>query len=141
MRKHRAEPEKVGRGHEIGDECDAFLAGEWAEHLAENGQPVPQWAWVNQVAHGSEERMRDLATQPAWRLAKQDEWTRLRACVADALFSRARQNGATVAEVQLHVLVPLELMLLGDKRLQQLGSAQLLIRTLSVLHHPSAQSH
>jgi hypothetical protein len=123
----------------VGEECDAFLAGDWAEHLAAHGEPVPAWAWLNRVAHGRIDELRALTRTPGWGHAWMDEWDRLQACVADTLFQRARQLSSDVATLQLKVLVPLELMLLGDERVRRLPNPELLIYTLGLLRHPSSQ--
>jgi hypothetical protein len=140
MRNRKPEPEKPARPPGVGEECDAFLAGDWAEHLAAHGAPVPAWAWLNRVAHGGVDELRALTRAPGWGHAPLDEWDRLRACVADTLFQRARQASMDVTGLQLSVLVPLELMLLGDERLRALTNAELLVRVLGLLRHPSSQA-
>ena len=141
MWKRRQEPEKPVRGSGLGDECEAFLAGEWVDHLEAEGLPVPSWAWLNRVAHAPEADLRAMTRLPAWSHTEMDEWSRLRACVAATVLDRAKQMSTTPAEMQRLVLVPIELRVCGDDRLQQLGNPELLIRLLGALHHPSAQSH
>ena len=133
------EPDGPLRPAGVGEECDAFLAGEWAEHLAANGEPVPAWAWLNHVAHGPLEELRALTQTPAWGHASMKEWDRLQACVADTLFRRARQVSTDVPTLQRQVLVPLELMLLGDERVRRLGNPELLVYTLGLLRSSSSQ--
>ena len=51
--------------HELVLECEAFLSGRYAQHLAELDLPVPVWAWMNTLAHGSSDQIMVLGTEPA----------------------------------------------------------------------------
>lgn len=139
MWNRRREPEEPVRRAGVGEECDAFLAGEWAEYLAACGEPVPAWAWLNRVAHGRVGELRALTRAPGWGYAPLDEWDRLRACVADTLFQRSRPASTDVAGLQRSVLVPLELVLLDDEQMRRLTNAELLVHVLGLLRHPSSQ--
>ena len=65
MRKRRA-PKEPELSDGIGDECEAWLSGEWAEYLAAHGEEVPPWAWLNRVAHCSEQVLRVMTRMPTW---------------------------------------------------------------------------
>ena len=73
------EPLPADAPEELGDECEAFQAGRWAEFRSARGREVPSWAWLNQVAHVSETDLRVLVRARVWRRRKADEWTGLRA--------------------------------------------------------------
>lgn len=120
----------------LGDECEAWLAGAWAEYLAGQGEPVPHWAWLNQVAHGSEKAIRSMTRLPA---VNHDEWFRLRGCVAESLIKEAAGKGVSVADLQRSVLIPIECALFDDEGLYRFGNPELMVRILAALHHPSAQ--
>ena len=120
----------------VGEECEAWLAGTWAEFLADHGDPVPAWAWVNKLAHAPERVVRSMTRLPA---VNSDEWSRLRGCVAESLLKEAVEKGATVTELQRSVLVPIEFALFTDGSLYRFGNPELMVRILAALHHPSAQ--
>jgi len=128
------EPEDQGTG--MGEECEAWLAGRWAEYRADHGEPVPRWAWLNQVAHAPEPSLRAMARVQDFR---DDHWWRLRGCVAESLLKEAADKGVTAGELQRSVLVPIESALFSDESLYHFGDAQLMIRILAALRHPSAQ--
>lgn len=120
----------------LGEECEAWLAGRWAEYLAGLGEPVPRWAWLNQVAHASEKAVRAMTRLPT---VNNDEWLRLRGCVAESLIKEAAGKGVSVAELQRSVLLPIESALFHDANLYRFGNPELMVRILAALHHPSAQ--
>jgi hypothetical protein len=127
------EPDPDG---DLGEECEAWLAGTWAEFLADHGEAVPPWAWVNKLAHAPERVVRSMTRPPA---VNHDEWSRLRGCVAEYLLKEAVAKGASVAELQRSVLLPIESALFTDESLYRFGNPELMVRILAALHHPSAQ--
>ncbi len=98
---------------ELVEECEAFLSGHYAQHLEHDGRLVPDWAWLNVLAHGSEQDVRDLAAQ-RWGAA--DGGLRLAwAFVAQDLLTEAQSRGDEVIELQQSTLVPLEIELAGAR--------------------------
>lgn len=95
----------------IGDECEAFLAGRWGAELRRTGAPVPRWAWLNQVAHGTPEELMLLVRHLAGTLRFLDEERWAAGFVAAELVGVAARTGRPVAELQ-RVLVEQELALL-----------------------------
>ena len=134
--KKRTPKEPENRDAQLGDECEAWLEGRWAEYLAAHGEPVPSWAWLNQVTHASERAVRAMAGVPAFR---SDDWFKLRGCVAEALLKEAAEKGVSIGELQRAVLLPIECALFHDEGLHRFGDPQLIIRILAALRHPSAQ--
>jgi hypothetical protein len=61
MWRHQPEPRPI----QLVDDCEAFLAGSYAEQLLHRDERVPVWAWANLLAHGTEEAIRAAARQPA----------------------------------------------------------------------------
>lgn len=120
----------------LGDECEAWLAGRWAEYRAGRGEPVPSWAWLNRVAHASEKAVRSMTRMPAVNC---DEWFRLRGCVAESLVTEAAQRGLSVPDLQRSVLLPIECALFQDDTHYRFGNPELIVWILAALHHPSAQ--
>ena len=135
----RWEPAELSEPDSVGVECEAFLAGEWAEYREAHGDDVPHWAWLNRVAHVSETALRLAAREPVWGPRTYDDWTRLRLCVAERLLEQATVKAMSVAQLQRLALVPLELALFGDERLSRLSDAELLGRALAALQHPLDQ--
>jgi hypothetical protein len=97
----------------LGDETEAFLAGRYLERTRTlQGDPrVEPWMWLNAVAHGSLDRVQELAvgvrsTGPA------GPWCDMRVSVARELEGRCRGDAAELAHLQVTVLVPLEMRLL-----------------------------
>lgn len=43
-------------------ECEAFLAGRYAQYLDTKNLRVPDWAWLNVLAHGSQDDIATLAS-------------------------------------------------------------------------------
>jgi hypothetical protein len=124
----------------LGDECEAYLRGEWAEFLLASGQGVPRWAWLNRVAHGPEKALRLMHRGPAWWGQHEDAWTEFRSPVVELLLKQAEETGRTVEEIQAGVLVPIELALFARDESRLPADAVLLVRVLAALRDPSAQS-
>jgi hypothetical protein len=135
----RWEPAELSEPDSFGAECEAFLAGDWAEYRAAHREAVPHWAWLNRVAHASETALRVAVRTPAWGLRTYDEWTRLRLCVAERLLDQAAARAVSVPDLQRLVLVPMELGLFDDEPLSRLSDAELLGRVLAALQHPTGQ--
>jgi hypothetical protein len=102
----------------LGDETEAFLDGRFLERTRTlQGDPrIEPWMWLNAVAHGSLDRVQELAvgvrsTGPA------GPWSEMRVTVARELEARCRGDVAELGHLQLTVLVPLELRLLDSRDL------------------------
>jgi hypothetical protein len=135
----RREPAEPDGGGQVADECEAVLAGRWAEYRLARGRDVPPWAWLNRVAHADERALRYAVRVPAWSRHEMDEWDRMRFCVAQFLVQQAAEKGVTAAALQQSVLVPIELQLFGQEAMPPFTKAELLIRILAALRHPSSQ--
>ena len=102
-----ARPEAaLGDADGDGDDCEAFLAGQYAEWLLRRRQPVPPWAWLNQAAHAAPMDVLFAATLPP--AAATSPWTAARRAIAiDVL--RAVRDVDQLDALRRQVLVPLEL--------------------------------
>lgn len=118
------------QGHEAAallDECDAFLAGQYAEQLGARGEAVPVWAWVNLLAHGTEEELR-RALHPAGSELLGDSsraWLEARSYLAGEVLDAVATGYSSLHELQSELLVPLELALAAHDRLAWWGPGQL----------------
>ncbi|MBO0727642.1 MAG: hypothetical protein J2P57_00200 [Acidimicrobiaceae bacterium] len=85
-------------------ECEAYLSGKYADWLSNHGQPVPGWAWINGLAHGSA----DDVTATAAADAGGEGPDQLIAEIACKVRSATEGTGVSVAALQHHTLIPLE---------------------------------
>ena len=109
-------------------ECAAFLDGKFAESAVPAGELVPVWAWINLLAHGTEEQLRREILMPAGV----DDWHRARALLAARLLTGADAGDTSLAMIQRNVLVPLELEVMSS-RIAYRRAPQLVIGVLSAL--------
>ena len=117
--------------HELVTECEAYLSGRYAEYLGEAKRPVPVWAWLNVLAHGSEEDVAALAAgepHPSISL-----WHQALAFLAQELMNQAARRGRRLADLQRSTLVPLELELAGKGAQSPVELARFVSRVLSAL--------
>ncbi len=114
------------------EDCQRLLAGRVLESLAPDQVSVPQWAWVNALAHGSETDLRLLASQPAvsppWR-PDLLRWGRAVSFLADELLSHAETLDLPIGELQHRLMVPIELQALSAP----VSSSDLVRRVLGAL--------
>ncbi len=98
-------------GHGVADECDAFLAGRYLEMLERNDALIPQWAWMNVLAHGT---VTDLIAMSATDGSPRDRltqtWADARSYLAAEVLDACHRFGSLLT-VQRCALVPLELEL------------------------------
>ena len=96
-------------GRHVGRECESFLAGRWAVERRSQDRPLPRWAWLNQVAHGDLDGIREAAARPSgstpWR---GDD---IQAVLARAVLAAGPPDD--LSRVQREILVPLELRVMA----------------------------
>ncbi len=142
MRLRKQQPRQMHMG--IGEECDAYLRGEYVEYASTMDWNIPVWAWINAVAHADEERVARLAVFGFRReiaLAGRREWNRAVSCIASAVLDEASQPGRELAELQSSLFIPLELLLIDDKTTWDLSANQLVAVAVAVLRrHPSTHA-
>jgi len=124
-------------------ECEAFLSGHYAQCLAEENRPVPVWAWLNVLAHGSDDDITALTTgePPSQRSQSASVWQQALAFLAQELTSQATRRNCSLAELQRSTLVPLELELAGRQTSGAGEPAQLVARVLSALARQPTSRH
>lgn len=113
----------------LADEIEAFLAGRYVDFLAARHRPVPAWAVVNRLAHGTrdelarvvEGRVGPQASPPQRRVA----WEEPERFLAAHLLARTADAGELLT-LQLASLVPLELGLVERVRTERLDAEQVL---------------
>ena len=148
-RKHKE------RFRDVATESELFLGGRYADHLISRGLPIPDWAWLNVLAHSPAHVIAAVANRepgiPArWchrncDQARVDEVTAGQTAVrylARELLRRARDGGRRIEDIQREVLVDLELQLAHKAEVAgclptgTLTPAQLIMKVLSTLDNP-----
>jgi hypothetical protein len=121
-------PDDGGSAQLVG-ETEAFLAGALAEAIEARAGAVPDWVWINGLAHGTPA---DITAFAAKRGRRRDPgWRRARALLAQDLLDAAKAHGP-LDRLQRDVLVPLELRLAASPVLIA-SPAHLVTRVLAAL--------
>ena len=118
------------------EECEAFIDGQAAELAGAWGVPVPVWAWMNLLAHGTEDELRDEAAA----LPGSDRWRQARAFVAGELVDLIDAGRVSLAEFQREVLMPLELDVMSCRAADQWSPGQLAAGLLDALPERSTRA-
>ncbi|MDZ7733136.1 MAG: hypothetical protein U5R31_08465 [Acidimicrobiia bacterium] len=87
------------------DATAAFVHGHYVEHCLSHGQAVPEWAWLNLLAHGTTHELSHHSR--AGRSG--DQWHQARAFMADEILDHVARRQIPLTTFQTDVLVPLEL--------------------------------
>ena len=127
----------------VGEECDAYLRGDYVEYARTMGWEIPVWAWINAVAHADEEKLARLAVfglRHDLSVGVRREWNRAVSCIASAILEEASRPDRDLAEIQASLFVPLELLLIDDRSTWDLSPNQLVAVAVAVLRrHPSSR--
>lgn len=91
-------------------DCEAFLLGRAAERLSARRAPVPAWAWVNALAHGSADEIRGLARLPGGKQPRG-----FIAEMARDMLERFDSGEMDLRAFQQDTLIPLELSLVSSR--------------------------
>ncbi len=143
------------RFRDLASESEMFLSGRYAEHLLAHGLPVPDWAWLNSLAHLPAHEVAEIAHRepsiPArWckrgcDKAAADQLLNGQSAIrylAGELLQRAGNQGRRIEDIQREILVDLELELAHDAEVVgvlptgKLTPAQLIVKVLSTLDNP-----
>lgn len=101
----------LGRRVDVVSESEALLSGSYVEYLKRRGQQVPSWAWINLLAHGSEDALRTATRLRRAPIVDMNVWWRARRYLAGEVLAAADRAGS-LESLQSTVLVPLELALM-----------------------------
>lgn len=98
-------------------ECEAFLAGTYADFVEALGGRVPGWAWANLLAHGCLDDLRTAATvlHFARSVHPSGGWRSARGYLADEVVGLVDGGTWSLPDLQAQVLVPLELRLVSER--------------------------
>ncbi|MDA8035017.1 MAG: hypothetical protein M0T71_12740 [Actinomycetota bacterium] len=96
-------------------DCEAYLAGTFAERAARERSSVPAWALLNSVAHGDLEQIRAAAAGRGPRLAALPlGWAHASRQLAGEVAAYVGDDEARLSALQLSVLIPYELELIRE---------------------------
>ena len=133
---------KAGRGACSGRRVSGVLLRSICpQYLDGKNLRVPDWAWLNVLAHGSQDDIGALAVgEPAWRISSDTSvWHDALSFLAQELVSQATRRGRAVTELQRSALVPLELELAG-RRGPSMGPTAFVGHVRSAIaQHPSSR--
>jgi len=105
------------RGKDLAEESAAFLSGRYAEYLEIRHRPVPDWAWLSVLAHGSRQQLRALVDENVYgrgtRTTTTAWWQAVGFLAGEILFQR---DEGDLDELRRSVLVPLELEMMASGR-------------------------
>lgn len=100
---------RVHQRHDVASACDAFLSGTYAEYLLARDAPVPTWVWLNVLAHGTVERLTEVAGGLAAAAHVDNQWLAARSFLAGDVLDLVGGDGPRLAALQSAVLWPWEL--------------------------------
>jgi hypothetical protein len=110
-------------------ESESFLNGEFAESGVPADEPAPVWVWINLLAHGTAEQLR----QEAVVRAGTDDWHRARSLLAARLLAAVASGDTSLTVIQRDVLVPLEFAIISSRTADCWSPAQLVTVVLDAL--------
>ena len=91
------------------DECARFLDGTYALTLMREEMPVPGWAWLNLLAHGSPALVAALAQAPMVDEARLGaRWQAAASLLAVEMLTVAQRTGRSLGELQRSLVLRLE---------------------------------
>lgn len=85
-------------------ECEAFLDGRYRQFLERRGKPVPAWAWLDCLAHGSTADITAVAISKAYTNSP----AQLVAELSTAVLGRLDREDDSLLRLQESKLLPLE---------------------------------
>jgi hypothetical protein len=110
---------------ELIEECEAFLSGRFREHLVHQNRAVPNWAWLNVLAHGDSDQILSPTDNDHGRSPWEQAWCQALAYLAAEMRTSVEAMGCSLGELQRSALVPLELEVLAKDAQEPLDPGQL----------------
>jgi hypothetical protein len=120
-------------------DTEAFLSGDYADHLRRCCDVVPGWARLNSFAHGDLERLRQVerpfAAPRSAAVAEwiEETWRSAQRVLASELLELVDNDPEMLSRVQHTVLVPLELQLMHTEAESGLTAFELVQATRAAL--------
>ncbi len=99
-----------GLGRQLVIECESYLGGNYPSLLQDHGLPVPAWAWLSVLAHGTAQSLEARAVEERRRPDPDGtNWEGAVDLLAQELVTAATRAGCTVEDLQHSILRDLEL--------------------------------
>ena len=116
------DPTLMWGGDGVAADADAFLAGRLLERAHDIGEPweIPGWYWLNAVAHGTPERLGEIAAEPRAAPDSPDvrmTYPMVRRLLAHDVLLAGGGSRTQLEQIQRELLVPLELDIAGEGRI------------------------
>lgn len=122
-----------------GYEC--FLAGTYPEFLERHRLPIPHWAWINPLAHGTDQGLAELAAQPLpapMGIQPPGSWNDAVSYLAGVVLAAVQARDRALTQLQRSTLVPLELALAHSPDSNPPTPAQLVTTVIDALYPDNA---
>ena len=120
---------------------ESFLAGTYAQFLQRHHMPIPHWAWINPLAHRTNEQIVELASQPLIArtgVQPPGTWDDATIYLAGVILAAAQTRDQTLAQLQKTTLVPLELTLAQSIQANPRTPAALVATVVEALYPSNA---
>ena len=120
---------------------ECFLAGHHVEFLQRHRMLILHWAWINALAHRTNEQIAQLASQPLTaRTSVQPPgtWNDAIAYLAGVILAAAQTRDQTLAQLQKTTLVPLELKLAQSSQANPRTPDELVATVVAALYPSNA---
>jgi hypothetical protein len=119
-------------------DAEAFLAGDFVDHLRSQDEIVPGWARLNNLAHGDLQSLRQarrsfIATSSAALDWTETTWRNAERVLANELLEFVENDPDVLTRVQRTVLVPLEFELMRAEAERGLTAFELVQSTRTAL--------
>lgn len=115
-------------GVDLVDDCEAVLVGRYVERCESLDRPVPVWAWMNLLAHGSEGQLRAIVLR-----SSPSRWRQAESFIAGELIDLVDRGVVDLLQYQREVLIPLELEVMSCATAPTWHPGQLVTGLLSAL--------
>lgn len=115
-------------------DCEAFLAGTYLELLVDRNLPIPTWAWLNVLAHGTMARLVDVARDIELPGDPRPRWSAARAFLAGEVVDLVVDDQARLGALQSAVLWPWELDVAARCDAFVWAPSDLVLLTVGALH-------
>jgi len=98
-------------------DAEAFLNGDYLDHLRGQGDGATGWAWLNRSAHGDLESLARVPGSIISHIAQlgewtNDEWFTAEQIIVSEVLDLVNEDPSALARLQKAVLIPLELRLI-----------------------------
>jgi hypothetical protein len=120
-------------------DAEAFLNGNYLDHLRGQGDGASGWAWLNRLAHGDLESIARVPGSIISHIAQlgewtNDEWLTAEQIIVSEVLDLVSGDASALARLQKGVLVPLELRLIQVDLSRGLTPIELVQSTRAALH-------